>query len=117
MTSRRAALILPLAVAACAPDDAGRAQALLALQDILATCSVRSGEVQVKRASEGFWANAAVGTVFMAGDWVRSGPGAYARVELLGGGALELDENAEVILDAQQLAPDAGTTSDRAALV
>jgi len=109
-----------LLVAACGEaDDPNRTVALHSLDEIIATCSATSGQVEVKRRSEGFWGPAPVGAVFRPGDWLRAGAGAYARVEFLGSGALELDENATVILDEQEAAPtsDGGTSAGRTALV
>jgi hypothetical protein len=116
---RTGLLVLALA-AGCGGDDAGRPAALDALQQIIATCSEVGGEVEVKREGEGFWAAAQIGAVFRPGDWIRSGSGAYARVEFLGSGSLELDENAVVILDAQEIPAAEGGSGEpgqRAALV
>ena len=112
-------LAVALLPAACGRDDPNRAAALRSLDEIIATCSATSGPVQVKRRSEGFWSTAAVGSVFRPGDWMRAGAGGYARVEFLASGALEMDENATVILDIQEAPPDAdaGTPGGRTALV
>jgi hypothetical protein len=115
LTALAAALLAP----ACGQEDLDRPAALHSLEEIIATCSATSGPVEVKRRGEGFWGNAVVGSVFRPGDWLRAGTGAYARVEFLGSGALELDENATVILDQQEAPPaaDGGTSAGKMALV
>lgn len=100
---KRAGLLVLVLASGCGKDDPGRLAALGALDQIIATCSATSGEVEVKREGEGFWAAAQLGSVFRPGDWIRSGGASYARVEFLSSGALELDENAVIILDAQEL--------------
>jgi hypothetical protein len=113
------ALAAALLSAACGQEDLDRPAALRSLEEIIATCSATSGQVEVKRRGEGFWGNAVVGSVFRPGDWLRAGTGGYARVEFLGSGALELDENATIILDEQEAAPgaDGGTPAGKSALV
>ncbi|HYV49008.1 MAG TPA: hypothetical protein VFA20_29310 [Myxococcaceae bacterium] len=115
LTALAAALLAP----ACGQDDSDGSSALHSLDEIIATCSATSGPVEVRRRGEGFWGNAVVGSVFRPGDWLRAGAGAYARVEFLGSGALELDENATVILDQQEAPPavDGGTSTGKMALV
>jgi hypothetical protein len=98
--------------AACGQEDTDRAEALRSLDEIIATCSAVSGAVEVKRRSEGFWGVTQVGSVFRPGDWLRAGAGAYARVEFLGSGAMELDESSTIILDEQEApAPPGGGPS------
>jgi hypothetical protein len=112
------ALAAALLAGACGQEDLNRGAALRSLEEIIATCSATSGPVQVKRRGEGFWGDVPVGAVFRPGDWLRAGTGAYARVEFLGSGALELDANATVILDAQEASPaDGGTPGEKTALV
>lgn len=113
------ALAAALAALACGEDDSNRSATLHSLDEIIATCSATSGPVEVKRRGEGFWGNAVVGSVFRPGDWLRAGAGAYARVEFLGSGALEMDENATIILDQQEApaAPDGGAPAGKMALV
>src|SRR6185369_446900 len=106
-----------LVALACGQDDSDRSATLHSLEEIIATCSATSGPVEVRRRGEGFWGNAVVGSVFRPGDWLRAGSGAYARVEFLGSGALELDENATIILDEQEAATDGGTAAGKSALV
>jgi hypothetical protein len=117
---KRAGLLVLVLATGCGEGDPGRPAALEALSQIIATCSSANGEVQVKRQGEGFWAPAQIGAVFRPGDWVRSGGGSYARVEFLESGALELDENAMIILDAQEIPGSVGGPGgpgQRAALV
>ena len=99
--SHRPAQILALAacLAGCGSDE-GRGRALAALDELLATAAGVSGDVEVKRAGAPYWEDAPLASTFRAGDWVRtSGAGARARLELVAGGRLELEEGAVVILD------------------
>lgn len=95
------------AVLACGGpvEDRGRAGAERSLQSILATMASGQGGLQVKRRTLAFWEPASVGTTFMAGDWVQSGPGASARIEFVPGGRLDLDPGAIVVIDAQTTDP------------
>jgi hypothetical protein len=97
-----------LALAACKrspppapapPADAGAAEAAKSLATIIATCAAAEGEVQVRRAGQGEWQPVATGAVFRAGDVVKTGAAAFARVEFLAGGGLELEAEAEVVID------------------
>jgi hypothetical protein len=117
--SRR--LAIGLALAAClvgckekpspgatpAPDAAA-ADAARALAAIVASCANAVGEVQVRRAGQSDWEPVATGSVFRAGDVVRTGPGAFARLEFLAGGGLEVEENASLVVDTAPAQPDAG---------
>lgn len=94
--------------AGCSDTDDELAQVRRALDSIVATCSARSGDVQVKRADEGFWNDVEVASVFRAGDWVKTGTFSSARIELLGGGALELDEGATIVLEADPVGRQGG---------
>lgn len=87
------------------PDDTADVES--ALKAILATCSNKTGDVQVKRKGEGFWTDAQVASVFRAGDWVKTSGKSYARIELQKGGALELDENATLVLEVNPRASGA----------
>jgi hypothetical protein len=104
-----AALAL-VALAACkkpppAPAaDAGAADAARSLAAIVASCAAVEGDVQVRRAGQGEWQLVATGAVFRAGDVVRTGAASFARIEFLSGGGLELEADAEVVVD---LAPRA----------
>jgi hypothetical protein len=56
----------------------------------------------------------ATGSVFRAGDVVRTGPGAFARVEFLAGGGLEVEENASLVIDAAPAQAAAGAPAGAA---
>ncbi len=93
-----------------AAPDAGLAGALRSLAAITATCASATGEVQVRRGAGGEWLAASTGAVLRPGDSVRTGSASSARVEFVAGGGLELDENAEVTIDASP-PPAAGGAS------
>jgi hypothetical protein len=108
MNTSRHALLLATALAALAAcskkapvaEDAVAAAAVAqALASIVATCATATGEVQVKRTGQPAWEPVATGTTFRPGDEIRTGPLAFARVEFLSGGALELQEKASVVID------------------
>jgi hypothetical protein len=90
--------------AAPAPGAADTAQALAT---IVASCASSIGEVQVRRAGQGDWQPVATGSVFRSGDVVRTAGGAFARVEFLQGGGLEIGENATVVVDLAAAKPAA----------
>ncbi len=106
---RHASVALVLAVvlaAACKKPqppspaaDAGAADAARSLAAIVASCAAAEGEAQVRRAGQAEWLPVKTGAVFRAGDVVKTGPGAFARIEFLAGGGLELEANAEVVID------------------
>lgn len=77
-----------------------------ALESIVATLGDASGDVQVRRGGQSSWAPVETGAAFRPGDEIRTGALSVARVEFLGGGGLDLQENASVILDVA--APKAG---------
>lgn len=81
------------------------------LAAIVASCATAEGEVQVRRGGAGEWQPVATGALFRAGDVVRTGADAFARVEFVAGGALELEESAEVTIDLT--APAAGGAAER----
>jgi hypothetical protein len=83
-----------------APPDAGAGAAARALAAISASCADAVGEVQVRRSGQSDWQPVATGSVFRAGDVVRTGAGAFARIEFVAGGGLEIEENASVVIDA-----------------
>lgn len=107
MTRRRRhallAVSLALGLSGCGEPDEELPRVQAALDGVLATIAAHEGALQVKRAGQGAWEAAETATVLSAGDWVRTGRGASARVEFLPGGALELDEEAIVVIEA--LAP------------
>lgn len=107
MTTRSAALTLAialLALAACGQkpkgaDGAAAAAATQALASIVATCGEAAGDVQVRRAGQSTWAPFETGAAFRPGDEIKTGPQAFARIEFLSGGGLQLQENSSVIID------------------
>jgi len=102
---RLAAVAVLLAVAACKksepppPADAAAAEAAKSLAAIVASCAAVEGDVQVRRAGQAEWTAVATGVVFHPGDVVKTGAGAFARIEFLSGGGLELEADAEVTID------------------
>lgn len=70
-----------------------------ALASVMATCSSASGEVQVRRAGEGFWSGVTVGTLLQPGDWVRTAPASHTRLEVRSGGAIDLEDDALVVIE------------------
>ncbi len=98
----------PPAPAPPAPSaDAGAADAAKALAAIIASCANTAGEVQVRRAGQEGWEPVATGSVFRAGDVVKTGPGGFARVEFIAGGGLEVEQNANVVIDTAPAKPAA----------
>lgn len=79
-----------------------------ALASILATCAATRGDVEVLRAGQSYWEKVERGSTFRAGDWVRTGPLSFARIEFLGGHNVKLEERS-VILVEEAPATDAGT--------
>ena len=63
---------------------------LKALATPAATCAVATGKVEMLRPGQPFWEAAKAGSLFRAGDWVRTGKDAYARIEFVSGGNIEL---------------------------
>lgn len=88
--------------------DAGAGDVARSLAAIVATCAAAEGEVQVRRGEAGEWQPVATGAVFRAGDVVRTGAGGFARIEFLSGGGLELEADAEVVVDVVAPAAPAG---------
>lgn len=86
-------------------EDSGKVAQQLA--SIVATCAAVNGQVEVMRAGQSFWEAIEPGATFRAGDWVRTGPLASARIEFLGGGRIELDERSVVLVE-QPPETDAG---------
>jgi hypothetical protein len=79
------------------PLPAGPARALAA---IVASCASAAGIVEVRRAGQREYEEVAPGSVFRIGDELRTGPLSTARIELVAGGGLELEETAAVLVDA-----------------
>lgn len=78
------------------------------LAGIVGTCAAAVRDVQIRRAGQGLWEPANAGAVLRAGDALRTGPRSTARVALLAGGGLELEESATVVVDVKP--PDAAAT-------
>jgi hypothetical protein len=111
---RLVAVAVLVAVAACkkeqpAPPAAGAGAAAKSLAAIVASCAAAEGDVQVRRSGQNDWTAVATGAVFRAGDVVKTGPGGFVRVEFLSGGGLELEQDAEVVIDV--VAPAAPATA------
>ncbi|MGC4119793.1 MAG: hypothetical protein QM765_35505 [Myxococcales bacterium] len=109
-----AGIALALAVSGCekAAVPAGldaAANPLTSLSTIIATCAVSTGEVKVRRKGLPYWEDVTPGVVFRAGDWVKTGPKGFARIEFLTSGKLELDADAVIIIDTpSDVASDGG---------
>lgn len=107
----RLCLLLALWSAACAEPDPGFPDFERALEGVLATVAGSSGDLSVKHAGEGVWEPASTAAVLYPGDWLRTGRGAGAHVEFLSGGALDLEEEAVVVIEAlkplERTRPDA----------
>lgn len=117
--ARRAGrILLACAGLACGGDreDERFPKTQQALDSVLATLAAGTDGLQVKRRELAFWEPAGVGTSFMAGDWVQSGPGAFARIELLPGGRLDVDASAIVVVDAQSIPHPGGPPTAEALL-
>ncbi|RKG74607.1 hypothetical protein [Corallococcus terminator] len=95
-----ALLLLSLAGCSRTPGDAGAAEAVSReLEAIVATCAMAQGPVDTMRTARSFWEPFEAGATFRAGDWVRTGAAASARIELRGGGRFELEERTAVLVE------------------
>lgn len=111
MVRLHAVLVLALCLSCGPRRDDPRASAVdESLQLVAATVAEGGGEMQVKRGAQLQWLSASVGTAFMNGDWLRTGPRGYVRVEYVRGGRLELEEKAMVLIE---LSNDTGPGADR----
>ncbi len=70
-----------------------------ALARIVATCAEARGTVETRRKGQPQWDPAKVGATFRERDWVRTGPGGFARIRFSGGGFLELREGTTILVD------------------
>lgn len=84
----------------CGETDPDFAAVEKSLASILAAVSGTSGDVQVKRATQGVWEPATTATAVYPGDWLRTGRGAWARLDFLNGSAIEMDEEAVLVVEA-----------------
>ncbi|QAT84831.1 hypothetical protein EJ065_3268 [Corallococcus coralloides] len=69
------------------------------LAAIVATCAVARGPVDTLRTANAYWEPFEAGATFRSGDWVRTGPEASTRIELRGGGRIELEERTVVLVE------------------
>lgn len=102
MSPRSATLALVAAASAftgCAEPDDGIGAFERALDSIFATVSASDGDLSVKHAGQGVWEPGGIASPLYGGDWLRTGRGAWAHVELVGGGALDIEEEAVVVLE------------------
>ncbi|MBE4748913.1 hypothetical protein G4177_12150 [Corallococcus sp. ZKHCc1 1396] len=91
-------------------EETGAASAVSReLAAIVATCAVAQGPVDTMRTARSFWEPFEAGATFRAGDWVRTGLAASARIELRGGGRFELEEHTVVLVE-RPLPVDGGAT-------
>ncbi|AFE05170.1 hypothetical protein COCOR_03350 [Corallococcus coralloides DSM 2259] len=101
--------ILLLLVAGCSrtSEDEGASETVSReLAAIVATCAVARGPVDTLRTANAYWEPFEAGATFRSGDWVRTGPEASTRIELRGGGRIELEERTVVMVE--RTAPPAG---------
>lgn len=89
------------------PADAGPKASAPAPAPVVASCTASAGPVQVRRAGATYWEEVSVGTVFRAGDWVKTGKAGSARIEFTAGGGLELAAEAVVVIDTPEPPPEA----------
>lgn len=110
-SSRIRTVVALTLLASCGAEEQGPEGLARALASVMATCSSTSGEVQVRRSGEGFWTAAATGVLFQPGDWVRTARASHARIEFRSGGALDVEEDAVVVIEAIETAelPDGAT--------
>jgi len=96
-------LILLALTLACVRRPPGSAEDLerfkRGLAGITATCAEAKGQVEVRRIHDTRWEPMPTGGVLQTGDEVRTGPESFARIELLGGGRLELEERASLMVE------------------
>lgn len=83
--------------------DASATNVEEALAAIVATCARAHGEVQVRREGEAHWSPVQIGATYRAGDWIRTGQKSTTRVQFLGSGALDLEQNTTIIVDLSAL--------------
>lgn len=83
-------LVLLLTVAGCTRTSEGEGVSEAASRElaaIVATCAAAHGPVDTMRTTSAYWEPFEAGATFRAGDWVRTGPGAFVRIELRGAAA------------------------------
>lgn len=117
-SSSALALAVPaVAVLGCSGTDYPSAERMRRdLASVVAVCGGASGDVAVKRAVNAFWEPASVGTPLMLGDYLRTRESSFARLIFLGGGGLELEDNALMAIEASAaLEPGVGDAGEAAA--
>lgn len=88
--------------ASSAPSDAAAVAPLHveeALAKIVATCAEVRGKVETRRQGQPQWDPTNVGATFRQRDWVRTGPGGFARIRFSAGGFLEMREGTTILVD------------------
>jgi hypothetical protein len=80
------------------------------LSDSAATLTVESGVVEHRRGDADEWTVVESSIAVSSGDWVRTGPGGFAEINLYDQGAIRIDENTEMQLELAQWDPDDPTT-------
>lgn len=100
LRARALLALAALAAAGCAEPDDGYPGFERALEALLATVATSSGDLTVKHAAQGVWEPCGTAAPLFPGDWLRTGKGASAHVEFVGGGALDLEEEAVVVIEA-----------------
>ncbi|MBA3464356.1 MAG: hypothetical protein H0T46_30675 [Deltaproteobacteria bacterium] len=97
------ALVAGAACSSPAPEDrpsaGSNARVAQDLANIVATCAEASDTVQVRRRGQPHWERVTVGMTFRERDWVRTGPGSFARIRILDRGFVELRENTTILVD------------------
>jgi hypothetical protein len=98
-----------LLLAACSSADLPSSdQMRRGLQSLVAVCTAASGDVELKRNANAYWEPAPVGIPVLIGDFVRTRKASTARINFLGGGAIELDDDAVVSIDTASEPPSTG---------
>ncbi len=67
--------------------------------DVSATCAQLDGAGEVRRSKHPYWEPLGCGTPLKDGDWVRTGAGAAAHLELAEGGRLDVAERSVVVIE------------------
>jgi hypothetical protein len=70
---------------------------------LIATCAEVKGTAQVRRAGRPYWEPLSEGGTLRDGDWVRTLAESHARLELLAGGSIDLNENAVVVVEMPKM--------------
>ncbi|WP_223645617.1 hypothetical protein [Corallococcus sp. EGB] len=104
--------VLLLWIAGCArtsEDEGAVGTVSQELDAIVATCAVARGHVDALRTASAYWEPFEAGATFRSGDWVRTGPDASTRIELRGGGRIELEERTVVMVERSAPSAEAGS--------